>query len=96
MRHLSIILTLMAFAAASAYALNEPEESLILYFSFDEVDGDTTLDHSLYGNDGEMMGDPKLAEGKFGKALQFNGESDWVEIPHADILTVDESVTVMA
>ena len=33
---------------------------------------------------------------KFGKALELNGESDWVEVPHADILTVDESVTVMA
>ena len=42
-----------------------------------------------------MMGDPKLADGKFNKALQFNGESDWVEVPHDDILTVDESVTVM-
>lgn len=96
MRNLCIILTLIAFTASFAYGLNEPEESLILYFSFDEVDGDTTIDHSLYGNDGEMMGDPKLADGKFGKALQFNGESDWVEVPHDEILTVDESVTVMA
>ena len=36
MRTLSIILTLMAFTASFAYALNEPEDSLILYFSFDE------------------------------------------------------------
>ena len=37
MRNLSIILTLIVFAAASASALNEPEDSLILYFSFDEI-----------------------------------------------------------
>ena len=80
MRNLFVILTLIAFAAASAYALNEPEDSLILYFSFDEIDGKNTIDHSLYENHGEMAGDPKHVEGKFGKALEFNGESDWIEV----------------
>ena len=96
MRNLSIILTLIAFAAASAYALNEPEDSLILYFSFDEIDGKNTIDHSLYENHGEMVGSPKHVEGKFGKALELNGKDDWVVVPHDEILTVDESVTVMA
>lgn len=96
MRNLFIILTLIAFAVSSAYALNEPEESLILYFSFDELDGENAIDHSLYENHGELVGDPKLADGKFGKALEFNGTSDWVVVPHHEILTVDENVTVMA
>ncbi len=91
-----IILTLIAFTASFAYALNDPEDSLILYFSFDEVDGDTAIDHSLYENNGEIAGAPKHVDGKFGKALQFNGTSDWIEVAHEDILTVDESVTVMA
>ena len=38
----------------------------------------------------------KHVEGKFGKALQLNGSSDWVVIPHDEILTVDEDFTVMA
>lgn len=96
MRTLFIILTLIAFTASFAHALNEPEDSLILYFSFDELDGKNTIDHSKYENHGEMAGDPKHVEGKFGKALELNGESDWVEVPHEEILTVDESVTVMA
>ena len=96
MRTLFIILTLIAFTASFAYALNEPEDSLILYFSFDELDGKNTIDHSKYENHGEIAGAPKHVEGKFGKALQFNGQSDWVEVPHDEILTVDESVTVMA
>lgn len=96
MRLIFVMLILVAFAASFAYAANEPEDSMILYFSFDELDGDTAIDHSKYGNDGELVGGPKLADGKFGKALEFNGESDWVVVPHDEILTVDESVTVMA
>ena len=49
-----------------------------------------------YGNDGTIAGAPELVAGKFGNALKLNGQSDWVVVPHADILTVDESVTVMA
>jgi len=90
------MLILIAFTASFAYALNEPEESMILYFSFDELDGKNAIDHSLYENHGELIGGPKLAEGKFGKALELNGKDNWVVVPHHEILTVDESVTVMA
>ena len=96
MKRLFIMLTLIALAASFTYAANEPEDSLILYFSFDELDDKTAIDHSKYENHGEIMGDPKHVEGKFGKALELNGESDWVIVPHDEILTVDENVTVMA
>lgn len=75
---------------------SNPDKSLILYLSFDELSGRTVKDHSQYKNNGELVGKPTLVEGKFGKALKFNGRSDWVEIPHDDSLTVDKSVTVMA
>lgn len=96
MRFLFIILILTAFVVFFANAAEEADESLILYFSFDELDGDMTIDHSQYGNSGAINGSPELVDGKFGKALKLNGETDWVEVPHADILTVEESVTVMA
>ena len=96
MRKLFIILALLAVVAPFAYAQNEPEDSMILYFSFDELDGANAIDHSLYENHGELVGDPQHVDGKFGKALELNGESDWVLVPHDEILTVDESVTVMA
>lgn len=96
MKYLLVMLTLLTFVASFAHALSEPEESLILYMSFDSIDGKATIDHSMYENHGEMAGDPKHVDGKFGKALQFNGSSDWITIPHDEILTVDEDVTVMA
>ncbi len=96
MRSMFVVLILTVFVASFAFAEAEEDESLILYFSFDELDGDMTIDHSQYGNNGTIFGAPELVDGKFGKALKFNGESDWIEVPHDDILTVTESVTVMA
>lgn len=96
MKNIIIILLITVLVVQFAYAATEPEDALILYMSFDTIDGKTTIDHSKYGNNGEMIGDPKHVAGKFGKALEFNGTTDWIEIPHDDILTVDKDVTVMA
>ncbi len=96
MKQIFIILILTTFVASFAHALNEPEESMILYFSFDSLDGKQAVDHSKYGNNGELAGNPELVDGKFGKALKLNGSSDWVTVPHDEILTVDKDFTVMA
>ena len=96
MKRLLFIFMIVAFIAPFAYATDLSDDSLILYFSFDEVDGDTVIDHSQYGNNGTIAGAPEVVSGKFGDALKLNGQDDWVEVPHADILTVDTDVTVMA
>ncbi len=96
MRSLFVIFVLVAFVVSFAHAAVDFEDSLILYLSFDEVDGSTAIDHSRYGNDGDIMGDPQLVDGKFGNALKFNGTTDWIEVPHDPILTVENAVTVMA
>ena len=96
MRFLFVVLILTAFVASFANAAEESDDSLILYFSFDELDGDMTIDHSQYENNGSINGAPELVDGKFGKALKFNGTDDWIEVPHDPILTVETSVTVMA
>ena len=96
MRFMFVVLIFTAFVATFANAADESDDSLILYFSFDELDGDMTIDHSQYENDGSIKGAPALVDGKFGKALKFNGTDDWIEVPHDPILTVETSVTVMA
>ena len=96
MKTLLSILTIIMIAAPFAHAADPADDSLILFFSFDELDGDTVPDLSQYENDGTIAGAPELAAGKFGNALKLNGQTDWIEVPHADILTVDTNVTVMA
>lgn len=91
---INMLLCLLVFVNF-IHGANEPDESMILYMSFDTIDGKEVKDHSNYGNHGEIKGDPKHVEGKFGKALQLNGQDNWVEIPHHESLTVDKNVTVM-
>ncbi len=50
---------------------------------FNEGKGGTAADASGNGNDGEIHG-AKWVDGKFGKALEFDGVSNWVEVPHSD------------
>jgi len=82
--------------SASVTKAQDTDPTLILSLSFDDGSGKVAKDISKYGNNGALKGDPKWVDGKFGKALQLNGSTDWVEVPHADILCVDKEVTVMA
>ena len=79
-----------------AFTQGPADPSLILHLSFDEPHGNRVMDHSQYQNHGTLVGNPQFVNGKFGKALKFNGVSDWVEVPHDNSLTVDKNVTVMA
>ena len=95
LRSITIFVVAISFWAIGTVAYGDP--SLILSLSFDEVAADgTVMDASQYGNHGTTAGSTALVDGKFGKALEFNGEDTWVEIPHHDSLTVREGVTVMA
>jgi hypothetical protein len=50
---------------------------------FNEGKGGVATDSSEHGNDGEIHG-AKWVDGKFGKALEFDGASNWVEVPHSN------------
>jgi len=96
-RFQSVIISVVAisFWAIGTFAYGDP--SLILSLSFDEVaDDGTVMDASQYGNHGTIAGSPALVDGKFGKALELNGEDTWVEVPHHDSLNVRTGITVMA
>lgn len=92
----SILFFVFVLTGPFGQVWSNPDESLMLYFSFDELSDRTVKDHSQYGNDGKLVGKPTLVDGKFGKAMKFNGRTDYVEVPHDDSLTVDQDVTVMA
>jgi hypothetical protein len=59
----------------------------VIYYSFDEVTGDTVKDLSGFGNDGTMEGGPEIVDGQFGKGLEF--ESNRVKTPVSDSLSAD-------
>ena len=96
MKHLLIYTFLLLMVIIFADAAKDLDKTMILYLSFDELDGKKVEDHSTHENHGEISGKPKLVDGKFGKALQLNGKTDWITVPHDDSLCVTKAVTVMA
>jgi hypothetical protein len=88
-----IIILVLLFTSAST-GLTMPDDSLVLHLTFDEGAGDIVIDDSIYENSGELMGSPKWVDGKFGKALEFDGGGDSVEIPNSDSLCMTQSITM--
>jgi len=63
------------------------KENIVGAWLFDEGSGKAAKDYSGNGNDGEIKGNPQWVDGKFGKALRFDG-STYVEIPFSESLRV--------
>jgi hypothetical protein len=54
--------------------------NLVLYLTFDEGSGSIVYDYSGNKNNGILYNDPDWVDGKFGKALNFDGIDDYVII----------------
>lgn len=60
-------------------------EKLAGLWLFDEGKGNVVKDSSGNGNDGKFEKGPKWVDGKFGKALEFDGTPNYVIVPHNPI-----------
>jgi hypothetical protein len=72
-----VVLFIVGMATTSSYAEIDPK-TIVGMWLFDEGEGDTAIDSSGNGNDGTLEG-CSWVDGKFGKALEFNGVSDYVD-----------------
>ena len=57
-------------------------KTLVGLWLLDEGKGEIVTDSSDNKLDGKLIGDTKWVDGKLGKALQFDGQDDCVEIPN--------------
>jgi len=70
--------------------------NLVGYWKFDEGSGKVAADSSGSGNNGTLKGNPKWVAGQLGGALDFNGSTDFVEIPNNDSLSITGEITIAA
>lgn len=89
--------TVSQSAALAVEELDNIASGLAAHYSFDSVEGDNLSDAS--GNDlnGTLVnfgGNPLVEEGIVGKAISFDGEDDFIEIPHNDLLTLGTEATI--
>jgi regulation of enolase protein 1 (concanavalin A-like superfamily) len=65
------------------------------HWAFDEGSGTTVRDSSAKGNHGTLVNGPLWVDGKLGKALQFDGVDDYVQVPHnASLIPTTGKATV--
>jgi uncharacterized repeat protein (TIGR03803 family) len=68
---------------------------LIAAYGFNEGGGDVAADSSGRGHYGVIKG-AKYVAGRFGRALKFNGNNDWVTIADDDDLDLRNALTIEA
>jgi hypothetical protein len=89
-----VVLFAAGVLTTPSYAKIDPKTCIGMWL-FDEGSGNVAKDSSESKNDGTLMNDPKWVDGKFGKALSFDGVDDYVNLPTV-ISTSWEGLTLIA
>ena len=76
----------------------ETERKLVAWWKFDEEEGTNAIDSSDNKLAGALAGDPQWqpAAGKFGGALEFDGDGDFIECGPDKGLNITGAVTITA
>ena len=73
------------------------DDGIVLYLTFDDVDGKKIKDQSKNGHDAEIIANTKLVKDQIGKAIEITAEGqDCVNVPAADALKIKDQTTMMA
>lgn len=89
-----VLAALVAFVAFTAPA--EAVTGLVGAYGFDETSGTAAVDASGKGNAGTLNGPARIAEGKYGRALSFDGTNDLVTVPDSATLDLTAGMTLEA
>ncbi|MHC4596693.1 MAG: galactose-binding domain-containing protein, partial [Planctomycetota bacterium] len=88
-RFLIMLLLITGIIAANATAQIDPATVTTGHvYLFDNVSGSQVPDDSANSNTGTIVGNPQVVDGLSGKALQFDGIDDGVNIPDSQYINV--------
>ena len=71
------------------------DDSELANWSNKSITGNSLVDNSQYGHDGEIYG-ALFVQGKYGKTLNFDGVDDYVSVPTSSSLTLNNPLTIEA
>lgn len=91
---LTLVVAFMLTASSSTFAKVDPA-NLVGMWLFEEGAGDVAKDTSEAKNDGTIVGPKKWRDGKFGRALEFDGDGVYVQVDSNDSITLEE-LTIVA
>lgn len=94
MRVLICCLVILSMLFVSNAFAKIDKNSVVGMWLFEEGGGNIAQDSSGKVNNGNIAGPKKWTQGKFGKGLQFDGNSVWVEVPFSDSLALEELTMV--
>lgn len=86
----------VSVTVASSPPPTSPPLGLVAAYAFEEGAGTTVADASGTGNSGTITGASWTTAGRFGKALSFNGSTNWVTINDAPSLDLTSGMTLEA
>lgn len=98
MKHLLLqFLSGIVILMIAEYVTADIADDLVVYFTFDNIDGGRILDESGNSLDAEIIKDTQFVEGKYGNAVHITRETeDCINIPAANELEISEAITMMA
>ncbi len=82
----SVLVAVFLLCSIGGIAIAQASSGEVLVLHFDEGSGTVAKDESGHGNDGTVYG-ATWVEGKYGKALSFDGMNDYVDVGNPSFLS---------
>ena len=92
-----LFIAVLLFTTSQATA--KLEKDLVVYFTFDNVKDEKILDASGNDLDADVVANVDFIEGKYGNGIHIAAAAegdDCVNIPAADLLKIEDEITMMA
>jgi hypothetical protein len=90
----AIVLGFLLSVTGLLYSQIDLESGLVVYYTFEDIVGDSVQDVSGSGLNGGLVGEVQLTDGYTGNALEFNGIDTYIELVNSPALELYDQITI--